>query len=725
MTLDRKSNFYYLNREDAWLDFQTHGLELIDGRLQLASVPYFEEDLAEEFAELSMPDGPAGISVSRDGTVYITDPDRDLLLTVDSCDGTVIQAQCTGGSGSHASLFSRPRGIVFHPQRNALLVSDSGNHRIEILNAESFQLMDIWGESDLGSPPFPSVEPGRFNSPTSIAVDSDGNVYVVDTGNHRVQKFDVFGRVIEEFWNAVHAILGSAAPTEVTVGTTGDNDVIYVLAPATGELYVFETNGQALHTIANERLIGAIGIAVREGAIYVGDNEQRRILKFLTDGTLIGEARGFSGTVAALAFDNNGQLLVHTGSVESGILQLSLTGAYVKNGLMWGGPFGASDPMLKAWYRLMIMAEPLAVDSHVQFFTFGSSDNVLPVVPLEADDRFSLSVWKPLPVDVTDGLIGGDLHAFLWVGAEFNGEGLTSPVLSQVRIDYDHDGYLKYFPAIYREDPIKRRFLEKFLALFESHFDDTEREIRSLCSLFDSGAAPVRFLEWLAGWLALDLDERWSEDKKRQAIAQAFELYGRRGTAEGLREALRFFAGVDALIEEPILSSSWWMLPEEKQGEGSEQQYTSLLGFGTTLAPEEAQGAVVGTTATYDESSLIGIEEFGAPLFSSVAHRFVVRVQSAQAGSTERRRQIQALIEREKPAHTVAHLCLIDPGVSIGFQARLGIDSVLGGESPMARLDHSALGGKLVLGGEPTGRVGEQSSLGKTTRLGDTKLFEA
>jgi hypothetical protein len=221
-------------------------------------------------------------------------------------------------------------------------------------------------------------------------------------------------------------------------------------------------------------------------------------------------------------------------------------------------------------------------------------------------------------------------------------------------------------------------------------------------------------LNWLAGWLALDLDEHWTEEKKRSAIAQVFALYARRGTAEGLRAALRFFLGIEAQIEEPILYANWWALSSDSDGEQG-----AMLGFNTTLAPEEAQGAVVGTTATYDESSLITIDEFGAPLFANVAHRFVVRVHRAQAGSPARQRELQRIIDREKPAHTVSHLCLVQPGVRIGLQARLGIDSVLSGERPLGRLGDVSIGEGFLLGGNPPGQLGERSRVGQTTHLGE------
>jgi phage tail-like protein len=717
MTVDTKAQLLYLNRENRWLGFEQRGLELKDGRFSLASLPLFETTLTDELAKLPAPDGPAGLAVGDDGTIYFTDPAQHRVLRINSCDGETSAAPCLGGEGSHPTSFIRPRGLLFYGRRRALFVADSGNHRVQIFNTDTFQLVDIWGETDQAVDPQPSAEPGRFDTPWSLAADGKGNIYVVDVGNHRVQKFDPIGQVVESFWNGAGDAFEGALPTEVAVANTSEGEEVIVLAPASAKIFIFDTSGQHLLTVESEELKHAMGLTVADGAIYVGDNGQRRILKFWLNGTFVGEARGYNGPVAALAFDHLGQLLVHTGSVDSGILRVSPEGAYVKNGSLWGGPFGTGNPRLKDWFSLKAIPDQLPADAHLRLFTYTTDDKLTPPsVEAETGDPFFAAGWKAMPLDVIDGLIGGESKSYIWVGVEFSGEGLTTPTLSQLTLEYDHEGYLRYFPAIYRDDPIKRAFLESFLALYESFFDDTEQRIRRLSALFDVQGAPAEFLDWLAGWLALDLDERWSEKKKRSAIERAFELYGRRGTAAGLRDALRFFAGVEAHIDEPILYSSWWALPDDAE---SEQMEGAMLGFNTTLAPEEAQGAVVGTTATYDESSLITIDEFGAPLFSNVAHRFIVRLQ--KVSSAKRQKEIEAIIEREKPAHTMAHVCMVKPGLTIGFQAQIGVDSVLGGEPPLARLDQSSLGGELRLGGDPAGRVGEQSQLGQTTRLGDTR----
>jgi len=181
-----------------------------------------------------------------------------------------------------------------------------------------------------------------------------------------------------------------------------------------------------------------------------------------------------------------------------------------------------------------------------------------------------------------------------------------------------------------------------------------------------------------------------------------------------LRQSLRFFAGVEAHIEEPLLQSNWWALPADE--DSPESGRTSLLGFTTMLVAAEAQGAVVGTTAALDQSHLITQEEFGAPLFDDVAHRFSVRLYRGGSFGVETVEKARAVLDREKPAHTDYHLCVVEPNLRIGFQSRVGIDTIVAGSVQPTSLGLAEAG--LVLGGEPAGRIGQRSSIGQTTRLG-------
>ena len=131
------------------------------------------------------------------------------------------------------------------------------------------------------------------------------------------------------------------------------------------------------------------------------------------------------------------------------------------------------------------------------------------------------------------------------------------------------------------------------------------------------------------------------------------------------------------------------------------------------LAPGPAQGAVVGTSAVLDQSAVITDEGFGAPLFSDVAWQFSVQVSRGQLRCPEKLAEVIAVLDQEKPAHTAYHLCVIEPSMRVGFQARVGMDTIVGGAPPSLRLgETSTLGRDAALAGPSAPRAGEGIRLG-------------
>jgi phage tail-like protein len=352
-------------------------------------------------------------------------------------------------------------------------------------------------------------------------------------------------------------------------------------------------------------------------------------------------------------------------------------GTFVDRGVFRGGPFKTLADATP-WYRLQVDAAPLPEKTHVQLFTFTSDGGDAPFDP-EADDPFSDPRWKAAPRDVLDILILNPPARNLWIGGLVRSDGLESPLLYQMRVDYGRETYLSFLPAIYGKSEPHRDFLERFLSLHESVLGGVERAIADLPLLFDPAASRngefPSWLSWLAGWLAFDLNEVWSEANTRQYLAQAFQLYGRRGTVEGLRQYLRIYAGVEARIEEPGVQATVWSLGE-----------TSTLGFTTVLAPAHLQGAVIGTSATLDQSHLTRGEQFGAALFEDIAHHFCVQIYCAELTRPGALEDAREIIEREKPAHTSYHLCVIEPVFRVGDQARIGIDAIVAQGPPAAQI---------------------------------------
>ncbi len=141
------------------------------------------------------------------------------------------------------------------------------------------------------------------------------------------------------------------------------------------------------------------------------------------------------------------------------------------------------------------------------------------------------------------------------------------------------------------------------------------------------------------------------------------------------------------------------------------------------LAPAHAQGAVIGTTATLDHSHLIAEQDDGAPLFEDIAHHFCVQLYAAELAHPSAIERVRQVLDREKPAHTTYHLCLIEARMRVGFQARVGIDTIVGGPPPDLVLNTPhQLGFDTALRESPErrpvgGRIGPNAGIGQRTTL--------
>jgi DNA-binding beta-propeller fold protein YncE len=83
------------------------------------------------------------------------------------------------GAVSPAGHFKHPWGVAVDGGGN-VYVADTDNHRIQKFDSNG-NFITKWGSRGLGN--------GEFRSPSGVAVDAQGFVYVADTGNNRIQKF--------------------------------------------------------------------------------------------------------------------------------------------------------------------------------------------------------------------------------------------------------------------------------------------------------------------------------------------------------------------------------------------------------------------------------------------------------------------------------------------------------------------------------------------------------
>ena len=694
--------FRYLNEDGAWPRFHWNALALdADGALRLAGLPATVDPLPGALATLGAAQSAGGIAVDADGSVYYSDPAGGTIRIVEGCFGGVGAVSCLGGQGGAPTQLAAPAGLGIAPHRHALYVADTGNRRVQVFDLASLALVEV-------------IE--GLASPTALALDDRGRLGVVDEGTRRVELFDESGDLVPAFGDMVAASGHAGDPCALDC----EAERFYVLDRQTHEISVFSE--LALLEVVPTGIAGATSFAVAQGALYVGDPDRRCIAVWSRDQAgqfrPLGDAVGYEGPCCAITRDLGGGLLVAPGGGLAPI-RLALDASHVHEGWLWSDAI-FFDTLAHDWNRLHARID-LPAGSHVQFFVAIGPRAAPPPAP-GSDGSFA-APWREVPADVTDfflDLAAAGKQEALWIGARFGNDQRSTPVLSQLRVDFDQAGYQDDLPAVYRNPIDGDNFLRRYLGLFESFFGELEDTIADLPALLDPASTPAQDLGWLAGFLALPLSDSQSTGAQRAAVAGAFARYARRGTAAGLRQTLLDEAGVRALIDEPSQALAWWGLPAPSTSclPGDAGTWAdggdSVLGFNTVLAAGEPQGAVVGTTAVFDRSQLIAQEEWGTPLFEGSAYRFLVRLYPGDLHCVGKLAEVRAIVEREKPAHTLYDLCVIESGLRVGYQACLGVDTLLGG----GPVEPGRLGdGDLVLGGQPRARLGVDSRVGAGAQL--------
>ena len=99
-------------------------------------------------------------------------------------------------------------------------------------------------------------------------------------------------------------------------------------------------------------------------------------------------------------------------------------------------------------------------------------------------------------------------------------------------------------PSVFREDGFTVRFVSAFDGVLAPVFTALD----CLEGYLDPALAPQDFVAWLAGWVAVDLDETWSPQRQRRLVAEAVALHRWAGTLRGLTEQIRVLVGGEVVV---------------------------------------------------------------------------------------------------------------------------------------------------------------------------------
>jgi sugar lactone lactonase YvrE len=150
-----------------------------------AGVPGSTDDMGAA-ARFNM---PSAVAVDGSGTVYVADSGNHTIrkVTADGAVSTVAGAAGTAGSGDGvAALFKFPSGIAIDPAGN-MYVADTGNNTIRKI-APDGEVSTVAGAAGMADAVDGSGSEARFSAPTSLVLDSKGDLYVIDSGNSTIRK---------------------------------------------------------------------------------------------------------------------------------------------------------------------------------------------------------------------------------------------------------------------------------------------------------------------------------------------------------------------------------------------------------------------------------------------------------------------------------------------------------------------------------------------------------
>lgn len=225
-------------------------------------------------------DGPIGVAVAPDGSVYVSDSGKNRIVQFGPA-GELLRT--FGGEGSAVGQLDRPMHITTD-QRGHLYVAEYLNDRIQVFGSD-------------GSP-LRLLGAGLFDAPSGVAVDREGAVYVADFYHERIVKLSPEGGVVSAWGQKGRFWAGRFhSPTDVVVGPTGE---VIVADAYNHRVQVFTPAGAFVRRWGGPLGVGlkgdgrgqfdvATGVGTdRQGRIYVADFSNHRVQVFSAKGRWVG-----------------------------------------------------------------------------------------------------------------------------------------------------------------------------------------------------------------------------------------------------------------------------------------------------------------------------------------------------------------------------------------------------------------------------------------------------
>ncbi len=196
-----------------------------------------------------------------------------------------------------ADVLVHPGGIAIDRENRFVYVVDTGNDVVDVFDADTFKFLRQLGKP---SKKHEQTEPGTFSLPEGVAVDGDGNVYVTDTFNNRVEIFDADGGFIGTFGKNGDGPADFQRPKGIAVDCDGH---IWVVDSAQNRVKIFSNKGRLLIYFGEQgyypgQFMGPWGITIDQfNRVMVSETFPGRVqvFRYVTDSEFLAEKKRREG----------------------------------------------------------------------------------------------------------------------------------------------------------------------------------------------------------------------------------------------------------------------------------------------------------------------------------------------------------------------------------------------------------------------------------------------
>jgi sugar lactone lactonase YvrE len=192
---------------------------------------------------------PQSLVADAAGNIYVADLGNNMIRKI-SANGVVSTFAGSGDAGyangtGNKATFNSPSGLALDAQGN-IYVADRGNNLIRKITAAGV-VTTVAGVTTAGYADNTTAASAQFNRPSSVALDAQGNIYVADLLNNAIRKISTAG--------AVSTYIGGPKQTSF-VGSPST-----ITIDAKGNLFVSDQNGRILEITASKVLLSLAGNA--------------------------------------------------------------------------------------------------------------------------------------------------------------------------------------------------------------------------------------------------------------------------------------------------------------------------------------------------------------------------------------------------------------------------------------------------------------------------------